>query len=267
MLYCIFKRKSFGFADSAWLDEPWVGVEKEVTQGVVDQGLKLAAIVEKSDECAQSTAGMADLRNLVLDCNEAISHVKKLKEELARAEEAEERLRAESDDCPKDLADEHASNCLLLRLTATTIELLLNEAAQDVLQQARRRKRYSIQSTDDERNQFAIEFKIVELTVPSESTLFELARELVDGSYDLYGRVTIVARLLFPLHAAVRHLPPRSALSDKCIALMDQLQGRKGALPQRKLDEKDFTFLAHARQKAVVALGALQGHCGNGPSV
>lgn len=264
MLYCIFKRKSFGFADSAWLNEPWIGVKKEVTQRVVDQGLKLAAIVERSDECAQSMAGMADLRQLVLECNEAILQIEILKQELAVEEEEEKRLTADSDDCSRDLANESASNCLLLRLTVTTVELLLNEAAQDLLHQAQRRERYALQATDDERNQLAIELRIVELVVPPRSRLFELARELVERSYDLYGRATIVARLLFPLHAAVRHLPPSSPLSGKCIALMDQLQGRKGALPHRKLDEKSFTFLAHARQKAVVALGALQGQDGKG---
>lgn len=264
MLYCIFKRKSFGFADPAWLNEPWIGVEKEITQRVVDQGLKLAAIVERSDEYAQSMAGMTDLRQLVRECDVTTSQVEMLKQELIAEEETGKRFNAESDDSPRELADENMSNCLLLRLTATTIELLLNEAAQDVLQQARRRKRYSMQSTDDERYQFAVEVRSVELMVPHKSRLFDLARELVEGSYDLHGRVTIVARLLFPLHAAVRHLPPSSPLSDKCIALMEQLQGRKGALPHRKLDEKDFTFLAHARQKAMVALGALQGQGGKG---
>lgn len=262
MLHCIFHRKSFGFADPAWLDEPWVGVQKRIEQRIWDQGLKLTAIMERSDDCAQGMADLAGIQQLVRECNEAISQIESLKQELAMEDEADKRLSAERDERSHDGAEENALNCLMLKLTATTIELLLHEAAHDLLQRAREMEWSSMRATDSDTGRFVLELAIVELEVPPQGRLFELAEELVEGADDLYTRrkgSTFVARLLFPLHAAVRHLPPGSPLWDECSMLMDQLQGQKGTLPHLDLDERGFTFLGHARQKSVVAIGALQG--------
>lgn len=250
-MHCILKRRGSGFASHAWLSQPWLGCEKRINQKIMDYGFKLASILQKVEESIGRVEDMNQLRVLAHECYSSISILKSLRHEL----DAMQQLGPEASQ--EDLMQD--ANRIMLKITATMIELGLCDAAVEVARTAKEIclhwSSYSSQRNVDNGND---ELSEIEKEVPPRSQRISLAMEIVDGAHIItQRRLTAIGRLLYPLSLASKHLKGlASPYYEQSIALRKTVQGC-GSSIDLDLGQEDFWVLGNSKQKSIMALGGM----------
>lgn len=264
MLQCLSNRNASGFASKEWLDDPWIGASKGLEQQVMDCGFKLARVLQRLDEDTFWWADIKSIRELIEACEDGTNKIKAIKRDHLRGllldPDAKLGLQAPSGCSPSDDTAQEA-NRLVLRLTASAIELGLCEASNCIMQKVLESSFYAISHSGSNHwrlvdSQSCAE---TEVTLPEDGT--KLAKEMVNEAGVVLSGEDLppeVVRMVFPLKVALRMLKHTSYCPqyEQCSAYLNYLQGRKGS-NFTKLHPREYFVYGGSRHKNVLAVKAL----------
>lgn len=264
MLQCLSNRNASGFADKEWLEDPWIGAIKSLEQQVMDCGFMLARVLQRLDEDSFWWTDIKSIRELIKACEDGTSKIKSIKKEHLRgpALGLDPKLEPMASNGPSISNDnQQEANRLVLRLTASAIELGLCEASNCIMQKVLESSYYAI------RHSGGSSWKLIdsqscaetEVTVPEDG--IKLAKEIVNEASVIFNGEELppeTVRMVYPLKVAVRMLKYSSYCPqyEQCTTYLNYLQGRKGS-NFTKSRPKEYFVYGSSRQKNVLATKAL----------
>lgn len=269
MMQCITSRNALGFASKQWLDDPWIGAKKQVEQQVVDEGFRLARVLQRLDEDSFWWADIESIQELLEMCEKGTSKLDKIKTKCLQGPTHDEIHKSQSPASDKDLIQHGESgtqtaNRLVLRLTASAIQLGLCESTHCIMQKVLESSYYGI--THSGGSHWKIidpdSYVATEVIVPEDGT--QLAKEIVKTTDIIFSKFNDpelppeAIRLLFPLKMASRMLKYCTSCPqyEQCNKFIHYLSGTKGS-NYTKTRPKEYFVYGGSRQKNVSATEAL----------
>lgn len=263
-MQCIANRNSSDFASSEWLDDPWIGARKGTEQQVMDEGFKLAHVLQRLDDDTFWWADITSIKELIEACEDGTSNIGAIKTEYLKGPppDPDPKLsRPAASGVPTEDPKQQLANRLVLRLTASAIQLALCEATHCIMQKVLESSFYGIRHCGGDR------WKIIdpesctetEVTIPGDG--IQLAKEIVNEASIIFDSAELppeVVRLLFPLKVAARMLKYSKHCSqyERCNAYIYYLLGRKGSNFTKTHPHEYFVYGA-SRQKNAMATKTL----------
>lgn len=227
----VSQRKTSVFGHHEWRVEPWQGVDKCLEQRVLDYGLMLGNLLERSDTLLDSTTcRFNDMADLLTDCTDLYNGIQHLQERfLSEPLNSHTKLQATTADMhhspsasarsPEDIEG------LVLSVTASGLQLAICATACDVIRRTERLPATPIQPGG-----------IGSISVYGwiDADLFHTRRLAVaqtilrSATSALHEGVGVpgASRLAFPLRLASRQFGPSHPQGDECIALLQRLEGK-----------------------------------------
>jgi hypothetical protein len=264
MLQCLSNRNAAGFAEKEWLEDPWIGISKSLEQQVMDCGFMLARVLQRLDEDSFWWTDISSIRELIKACENGTKKIKAIKKEYLmgpRLDHDSNLAPSASNTHSTSDNNQQEANRLVLRLTASAIELGLCEASNCIMQKVLESSYYAIRHTGGN------SWKLIdsqscaetEVTVPEDG--IKLAKEIVNEAGVVFDQEELPpesVRMVYPLKVAVRMLKHSSYCPqyEQCSTYLNYLQGRKGS-NFTKSRPKEYFVYGSSRQKNVLAAKAL----------
>lgn len=263
-MQCISNRNASDFASKEWLDDPWIGAKKGTEQQVMDEGFKLAQVLQRLDDDTFWWTDITSIKELIEVCEEGASNIDSIKTEHLKGlpVDPDSRLpRPAARRSPIDNLKRQTVNRLVLRLTASAIQLALCDATHCIMQKVLESSFYGIRHCGGNR------WKLIdpesctetEATVPQDG--IQLAKEIVNEASIIFNCAELppeVVRLLFPLKVAARMLKYSKYCSqyEQCNTYVYYLLGRKGS-NFTKMHPQEYFVYGASRPKNVLATKTL----------
>jgi hypothetical protein len=149
------------------------------------------------------------------------------------------------------------ANRIMLKITATMIELGLCASTREVVRRAGE-KYWLFNSWPAQGHIDNDEFSGIERAAPTRSQIVALAKEIVDcAGIIMNRRLTAVGRLLYPLSLASKHLKGLPCPQyEQSIALRKAVQGIGDGVELGD-GQEDFWVLGNSKQKSVTGLDTM----------
>jgi hypothetical protein len=264
MMQCIANRNASGFASKEWLDDPWIGARKGIEQQVMDEGFKLAHVLQRLDDDTFWWADITSIKELIEACEDATSNIGSIKTEHLKGPPLDPDPKLPGPVASGGRIDDpkpQIANRLVLRLTASAIQLALCEATHCIMQKVLESSFTGISHCGGNRWKLIDpeSYTETEVTVPEDG--IQLAKEIVNEASIIFNNAELppeVVRLLFPLKVAARMLKYSKCCSqyEQCNAYVYYLLGRKGS-NFTKMHPREYFVYGTSRQKNALATKAL----------
>ncbi|KEF63606.1 uncharacterized protein A1O9_01584 [Exophiala aquamarina CBS 119918] len=269
MMQCITSRNAFGFASGQWLDDPWNGAKKQVEQQVMDEGFRLAQILQIIDDDSFWWVEIESIQELLRMCEIGSSRLYKIKAKHLPGPTSHELRKPQPPASDKDLSrgvetDSQTSNRLVLRQTASAIQLGLCEATRCIMQKVLESSYYGITHCGSSRWKITDPESCIETEVVILEDGMQLAKEVVSNTNMIFNEFSDpelppeAIRLLFPLKMSSRMLKYCTSCPqyEQCNTFINYLSGTKGS-NYAKARPKEFFVYGGSRQKNISATEAL----------
>lgn len=220
-------RKASVLCRQEWITEPWQYVEKEVEQRILDHGLTLGSLLERTDNLPRGSSGSGDAATILQDCSSVYDGVRKL-DQLHGWRSSCETFERNSSCGPFDRMSQDPHTRVIgtrmkLGIMASAIQLAVCATGCEIL---RRIGHAPNGATAPRHISLDSAFQTDENWL--DQRRLNLARTIVQSAATALRPemgVTVSTKLAFPLRMAVEQFTFSDPDSVRCRTLLSQLQG------------------------------------------